>query len=78
MSNAQFVQQRDKSSSTCTRCERTLRTTPSWKMAHASPASSSILPTVLIDTSDDVIGKAVKVIRTATGEEADDVQDDAL
>lgn len=47
-------------------------------MAHASPASSSILPTVLIDTSDDVIGKAVKVIRIATGEEADDVQDDAL
>src|SRR5262245_49721538 len=37
-------------SSTCTRLDRTPHTFSSWKAAHASPASTSIFATVLIDT----------------------------
>src|SRR5262249_44727703 len=43
--------QNDQISSTCTRLETTPRTFSSWKAAHASPASTSILPTVLMLTS---------------------------
>ena len=46
-----FAAVNDQISSTCTRRAFTPRTFSSWKAAHALPASTSSLDTVLIDTS---------------------------